>query len=438
MKNDHVFYPHSLKQQDIIFSDHTLTLYLTGIQVGKTTAGAYWMKRKICAKPSIHNAYIIVAPNYKTLQQSTLPAFLKLMEGLGTYHVADSMFKMDAGAIVYLRTATEPDSIVGITNVQAIWGDEAGKFSLYFWENIQSRASFKQAPILLTTTPYTSNWLFKEIVRPYKAGKLHDTLLISACSNENPYFPQEEYDKKKQSMDPRRFAALYEGQFEKMQGLVYDCWDEETGLVDPFQLPQGTRYYGGIDWGYTEPFVLSIRAITPNGYHYQVSEFYKSGLTIPDIVMICKQKKNTYDIKHFYAGPDRPENIEELNRNGITCLPANNDIRLGVDMHYELIKTGKFKIFKGSSPHTIDELDTYHYPEPEEIAPNKSAKELNPVGQNDHALDSARYITVMTYKSQGKIAPKNPEDIKKPDMQEHQKRLKFLMKNKKERGHEIW
>lgn len=435
-----IFECHSLKQQQAILSDHSLTVLLTGIQFGKTTAGALWMKRKICEQPSYHSAYIIVAPNYKTLQQSTLPAFLKFMEGLGEYLAGSSVFKMNSGAVVYLRTATEPDSIVGITNVRAIWGDEAGKFSLYFWENIQSRASFKQAPIMLTTTPYTSNWLYRDIVKPYKAGLLHDTVLISASSYENSYFPKEEYDKKKQSMDPRRFAALYEGQFEKMQGLVYDCWEDETGLVEPFQLPFGTRFYGGIDWGYTEPFVLTIRAVTPQGYHYQVSEFYKSGMTINDVILICRQKKQTYDVKAFYAGPDRPENIEELNRNGLVCIPAINDIRLGVDTHYELIKSGKFKIFKGTSPHTLDELTMYHYPEPEELGPNKSAKDANPVGQNDHALDSARYASVMTYKSTEKKAPKHPEDKEKSsNLQDHEKRLQKLLKNNnKYKGAEHW
>jgi hypothetical protein len=81
---------------------------------------------------------------------------------------------MNGGGTCYFRTATEPDSIVGITNVQAIWGDEAGKYSLYFWENMQARASFKNCPIMLTTTPYTSNWIFKELVRPARDGDRED------------------------------------------------------------------------------------------------------------------------------------------------------------------------------------------------------------------------------------------------------------------------
>jgi hypothetical protein len=138
-----------------------------------------------------------------------------------------------AEELAYMRTGTEPDSIVGITNVRAVWGDEAGKYSLYFWENIQGRASFKDAPIMLTSTPYAMNWFFKEILKPYKTKTRDDLLVIQAKSCDNPYFPMAEYERRRLTMDPRRFNAMYNGEFEKMQGLVYDCFSEETHVVNP-------------------------------------------------------------------------------------------------------------------------------------------------------------------------------------------------------------
>ena len=94
---------------------------------------------------------------------------------------------------------------------------------------------------------------------------------------------------------------------------------------------------------------------------------------------------------------------EELNRQlhaaGIRCvvIGATNDVRMGIDRHYELLKTRRLKYFRGTHPYTLDELDTYHYPAPEDLGPDENAKDAKPVFQNDHALDADRYISIMTH-----------------------------------------
>ncbi len=175
----------------------------------------------------------------------------------------------------------------------------------------------------------------------------------------------------------------------------------------------------------------------PNGRRFQISETYKSGLTINDIVTICKQKKDIFNIEKFYCDPSQPGYIEELNRNGLPAVGAVNDIRPGVDYVYELIKTRQLKLIKGSSPHTIDELETYHYPEPDDLKPDQSTKEQKPVGQNDHALDAVRYVSVMT-KHIGAMrrAPINPEENKPKDAYD---RLKLIRTKKRSgQGTEDW
>lgn len=373
--------------------------------------------------------FIITSPNYKILQQSTLPAFLKYMDGYGTYHKQDAMFKMRQGGTCYFRTATEPDSIVGITDVRGIWGDEAGKYSLYFWENMQARASFKDCPILLTTSPYTTNWVYKELIKGNKERKRHDLLLIQAASNENPCFPVEEFNRRKQTMDPRRFAALYLGEFSRMHGLVYDCFNEDSCVVEPYQLPMGTKFYAGVDWGFTDPFVITIRGITPNGYHIQVGEVYKTGLPITDMIMVAKQKKQIWGIQKFYADPSQPGYIEEFNRNGLPTIGADNDIRRGIDAHYELIRSGKYKVFNGSSPYTCDEYESYHYPEPKDLDTDQDSKEQLPVGQDDHAMDTVRYLTISTTRVSERKQPKVPGEVKKNI--DHEERLRILKRGKK-------
>lgn len=369
----------------------------TGIQFGKTTVGAVKAKIAIHTYTDPSDNFLIVAPNYKILQQSTLPAFLRIMEGMGTFSKADMVFKVYGGGTVYFRTGENPDSVVGITNVRFVWGDESGLFTLYFWENLQARAAFKEAQIVLTTSPYTLNWIFKEIIRPSIRGNgLSHVDLIQAASWENPYMPPAVIERARVTMDPRRFNALFGGQWERMSGLVYDCFDEEENQCDAFPLPPGTLVSAGIDWGFTNPFACTVRAITPDGNHYQVAELYRTGMTLSQKIAACQQLKSVWNIKTFYCDPEEPASIAEFNSNGLPAVAADNDIKFGVAVHYELIKTRRYKMFRGSNPHTLDEIDVYHYPAPEDLQPDQNEKDQKPVAQNNHALDSARYVSVMT------------------------------------------
>lgn len=394
------FTPHSQKQAQVLFSKHKITCLACGIQFGKTTIGAIRMKVKMHTHTASDDTFLICAPTYKILEQSTLPAFLKIMDGCGEYNAGKQFFQMYGGGRCYFRTNTDPDSIVGMTNVRHIYADEVGKFSLYFWENIQGRGSFKDCQIDLTTSPYSLNWLYKEIIRPKMRdpSARPDVMLVRARSDENPYFPKDEYERRRLTMDPRRFGMMYGGSWGKMSGLVFDCFDEHTNMVDPYQLPTGTRIVAGIDWGYTNPCAIVVRAITPAGYHDQIAEFYKAEQTIDSIIDAARALKQALGIEFFWCGPDQPGYITKFNEAGLPAAKwdaSPGSVRTGIDDHYNLIKSRRYRIWRGSSPYTVDEYDAYHYPEPEDLKPDQDGKEQGPVKQNDHAMDANRGVTRM-------------------------------------------
>jgi PBSX family phage terminase large subunit len=390
-----VFKPHSTKQDLAIFSKKLLIILATGIQFGKTMAGAMRLKIAMHRYTDPLDAFICTAPTYKIMQQATLPAFLSVMKGYGEYHKGDAFFQMHNGGICYMRTATDPDSVVGITNVRSIWGDEAGLYPLYFHENLQARASFKQAPIIYTTSPYSLNWVYTDYIRKRLKNPefmADEVDLIQASSKENPFFSDEEYERKRATMDPRRFNMVYGGEFNKVEGLVYDVFKEDIHVVSPETLPPGTVYVAGVDWGYTNPAVILVFGITPDGVVYLVNEFYKTQQTIADMVTAAQRFKKAYNIERFYCDPSSPANIAEFNKARLTAIPAVNDIRPGVDATYERMAAGKFLVFEGRAPNYLDEVSVYHYPADPDIHADKDIKELLPVKQYDHAQDAARYV----------------------------------------------
>ena len=386
------------------------------------------MKMKIHQFTAPEDNFLITAPTYPIMVQSTLPVFLKLMDGMGKLNQKDGVFKLHSGGNVYLRTESHPDSIIGITNIRHIWGDEAGKYRLYFWENIQARADFKGSGIDLTTSPYSLNWIYKELIKPWKLGNRPDVDYIMAPSWENPYhslFNPEARALKKQTMDARRFNMLYGGQWDKMEGLVYDCFSEDENVCDPITLPSTTRYVAGVDWGYNpDPFVIKVHALLQDGRRFTVSEFYETGQTPTDMVNIARQKKQVFGITHFYCDPSQPGMIEEFNRNGIPSVPADNDIVRGIGAVYEGYKTRTHKVFRGTCPHSLDEIETYHYPDAQDLKPDQNAKEPKPVDQHNHGMDADRYCVIMTHRSHMKFQPKEPVKTQEETQRQRIERLK--------------
>jgi hypothetical protein len=369
------------------------------------------MKRQMHRHTNKDDNFIVTAPSYKIMQQATIVDFLSYMDGFGTYQKTDAVFEMHGGGKCFFRTATDPDSIVGITRVRAIYGDEAGKYPLYFWENIQGRSSFKQAPIMLTTSPYSLNWVYKDIIKPTIKGERTDVNLIQAASWENPYFGKKEYDRKKRTMDKRRFEMMYGGEWNEMAGLVYSGAFDQECMYNPVRLPTGTKYYAGVDWGYNDPFVIVIHAITPNGNRFQVSEVYKTQTTINDQIEMALAKQRVFDVERWYCDPSRPDAIEAFQRSGLKAVGAENAIQMGIDRTYQEFKTGRFKIFRGSSPNTLDELEMYHYPDDQDLRPDQDAKAIKPVDQYNHCMDAMRYVVIETVP---KRVVKNEQGKRKP------------------------
>lgn len=394
------FQPHSTKQDAALFSDKRFTVVATGIQWGKSELGAVRTIMKMCEYTDPKDRFIITAPTFKIMDQATLPTFLERVTPLkiGQYKKGDREFQTKWGSSVLFRTGHIPDSVVGIRQTRHIWGDEAGLYSLYFWENLQGRAAPFQADITLTTSPYSLNWIFKELIKPALDDGRNDICLIQAASNENPYFPQEEFESRKKTMDPRRFQMMFGGRFERPEGMVYKCFDPGKNECTDDEVPRTLEYFAGIDWGYTEPFAMTVFGIDwVNETRYIIAEHKQSGMTLSDIKLLVEQTADQYQIRLFCCGPERPEMIDELCLiPGVRAIKGFNECRMGIDIVYDLMARGKIKFLKGRTKHHMDELESYHYPEHIESRPDKKILDQLPVQVNDHNMDSMRYAIATT------------------------------------------
>lgn len=386
------------KQGQAFESEKKITLCCSGIQGGKTTVGVLWFLRNAGQWVGRDHSFIIGAPTYKILNQSTLPTFFKYAEGLGTYHKVDQEFHFHSGPRVYIRTSTDPYSVEGIQNVRAIWLDEAGMCKYTFWVNLEGRAARTSAPIICTTTPYGMNWPHQELIKKQKDGERDDVAYFEWTSVDNPTFPQEEFERQKRILDPRTFRMKYMGIHERMEGLVYELTDQNK--TKSFPLPRGTRVFAGVDWGFSQghEFAIVVRAITLDGFRFTIDEYKAFGHDPQQQTDICKSKFATYGIEMFYCDPARPDMIASLNKAGLHATgfhvgkESYKQLVPSINKHYELLKSGSYQIFTDRCPQLLDEYETYHWPHWDEETAPKSV----PVALNDHLMDAERYVTIGT------------------------------------------
>lgn len=389
-----------LPQETVCFKvDSPTSTFIAQDQVvtHNSEVGAIRLLQKVHEFTDPRDTFLVTAPTFKVMKQATLPTFLEMVPDrrFGKYHAADALYKINGGGTIYFRTGHIPDSIVGIRRCRHIWADEGGLYSLYFWENLQGRAAPKQATIDITTSPYAMNWVWKELVKPGIKGERDDVLVVQARSDENPYFPAAEFEARRKTMDPRRFAMIFGGEFGRPEGIVYDCYDEDLNQIDADDVPKGLRIFAGVDWGYTEPFAVVIFGVI--GEHiFVLHEIKRSRLSPSQVKEIIEQNQKIFGVEHWFADPSQPAMIQEMNGiRSVSMTGATNDIWMGVGKVYERIKSRRVKFVRGRCKHMLDELETYRYPDELDDKPDASKRDLNPIGKDDHCLDALRYGLVM-------------------------------------------
>jgi hypothetical protein len=133
--------------------------------------------------------------------------------------------------------------------------------------------------------------------------------------------------------------------------------------------------------------------------HYQVAEFYQTQLMLNEKIDAAHRMRTMYPIEKFYADPANPDDIASFNQAGLRVVPANNDIKKGIEAHWELVNSGCFAMFKGNNFHTADEFEMYHYPEAKDLKPDQGEYSLSelPVDKDNHCMDCLRYATIATF-----------------------------------------
>lgn len=381
---------------------------ICGVQSGKTYVGAIWAVKQTNTFPT--GTGLIVAPTIKVLNQSTLEKFFELApEYRRYYRKQEGVIDIPSGSKIFIRSAENAAGLEGMT-LDWCWADEAGQMPRLFWTVIKARVSARQAQIFLTSTPYAQNWFYTEIYEAYKNATDDRIEVFTWKTVDNPVFQTEGgrtyLNAERQSMGEKLYAMRYEGEFTKMEGLVWDLPEELIVDMDNPQMKQVLKYpdrvIGGVDWGFNNPASIVIIGVK-DAIYYIMDEWKESGKTTQEIVYQALEFKDKYKVDLWFPDPANPEKIEEFKRKSLRCGITNKDVSLGISEVSRLINEQRLFVNQ-SCKEFLDEINQYHWEEPKD---GKNEKE-QPVKYNDHLMDALRYACMGFRPSAPRL---KPEDI---------------------------
>jgi phage terminase large subunit len=299
---------------------------------------------------------------------------------------------------------SEIDKVLG-PDYATIWTNEASEIS---WQNIPPlRTRLRDAtpgrehgrpivPKLIFdfNPPTVKHWTYKAFqlkIDPDSGKPLPDAESWGWLQM-NPYDNRANlpasYIATLESMGERDKARFLYGQFGQLKGLVYDCFDPEQNVFDDLQV-QNVRWFRGIDFGFTNPFVCLWAALASDDTLYITDEIYQPGVTV-DRHAEEINRRTSERIEATYADHDSGERAM-LERAGIRTEPAKKDVKAGINLVYSLLEKRKIRIAR-KCVNLLNELQSYQWKD--------GVKGDEVVKQNDHAADALRYLIMGIFNQQ--------------------------------------
>ncbi len=383
-----------------------------GRRWGKTIACVNEMVRKAWEKPGSINWW--VAPVYQqcdvaySMLNKHFPEVIEYQnKSKMLVHLKNGKDGRHGSEIRFL-SADKPHNLRG-WGVDFLVMDEAAFVSEEAWkEALRPALADKKGQAVFIGTPAGKNWFYELFARgmddeqeSYKSFRF--------SSKTNPHFPEEEWEEVKSELPEEVFKQEFQAEFIERAGMVYPEWNRNEHVCVPFEIPPNWYVYGGVDFGYTNPFAVVWAAIDPEGNYYIIDEYYERGRTMNEHIQNIKNR--TYKVNMFYADPSGPQYMAELQRRGLYVGPGNRDVVVGINRVAELLKTNKLKVFS-TCDNVIEEFEHYSWESKKRGSRGDLSKE-KVKKQDDHSMDALRYLVMSTYHTRGKTPARKKSEVQR-------------------------
>lgn len=399
-----VYRPHQ-KQENFHLSKSRVRGAFAGKRGGKTEAGAIesiiFSEEKRGYKHSEIDPYlgVVIAPTNDMLTRLSLQKLMAYGKHfIKDFHETKKVLTWHNGSVIYAISADKPERLEGI-KANWIWVDEAFQVSEQLFLEALARVSDTQGSVWCTGslgTQYSNpknHWVYKH----FKEKPLAGSEVFEWSTVENPYFPKDELERLKDTLDPRTFRQMFEIDWSVPgTALVYDDFDEGN-LIKGYKYNPKLPTYVAIDWGWTHPMAcLFIQYDRALDRVYVFDEIIRSKMSLENLYSLI-MKKN-YNITEWIcdiAGNQEREqtgisNVQWFKERGIKFLFRTMSIQQSIAIVRSYIKNTKAQarlfIDEAACPKLVDNMRNYSYPQKDGVITNE-----NPIKEQDDAVDALRY-----------------------------------------------
>ncbi|NCC37021.1 MAG: hypothetical protein EOM24_34185, partial [Chloroflexia bacterium] len=246
-------------QIDLLQRTKSIVAAISGTGSGKSYTGSLRLLLWLLEGPR-GARYGATGPTLGMLKANLWREFVARLSDVGLREDRDYVYNRTAleitligrGTTVLGRTMDKPSTMQG-SHLHGVVADEAGLYTAEAWHVIQQRVSLYKGQIFITSTPYSWNFLKKEIYDPWlESGKDHENIdVLQISSLANPNFPREEYERAKANLPRWKFDMFYRGMFTRPSGLVYEEYQVISTRLTPI-----VRIFAGQDYGFHNPSAI--------------------------------------------------------------------------------------------------------------------------------------------------------------------------------------
>ena len=285
------------------------------------------------------------------------------------------------------------------TSLDFVWFDEEPPYDIYL--ECKMRVLDRSGEIFGTMTPLKGlTWVYNEIYLNEHNDENVWTIQMEWA--DNPYLSQKEIEEMSASISAEELESRRYGKFMQCGGLVYNSFDENKHVIEPFEIPKDWQDNISIDPGLNNPLSAHFYARDYDGNVYVIAEHYEKGKEvdwhaqkIKEIALRLGWKNNRngflealIDSAATQKTLASTKNVVELfYENGILTNPrVNKDMFTGINIvkRYLCDANGKthLYIFK-NCVNLIREIKSYWWGDDD-----------LPIKKDDHCLDEMRYYLV--------------------------------------------
>lgn len=368
-----------------------------GAETGKTLACCW--KIHLCAIKYPGSQLAMVRKVNNSMYGTVLKTFARVVKEAvedGTVKVyggeKPEMYLYNNGSTIWVGGMDNPDKILS-SERDMIYYNQAEESNVDEWEKLVTRTTGRSAIM-----PYT-----QLIADANPAGSKHHLMerrvsgrltWLHSVHKDNPTIYNRdgsltEYGTKAladlASMTGIRRKRLFEGLWVTAEGAVYDMFDYTVHAVERPDSEM-VEWYISIDEGYTNPAVITLVGMDSDKRAHVAREWYHTGKLQSEIVQVARDWMLEKNVRTVIVDEAAAGLIADLRNNGIPAFGAKGKVLDGIHLVQDALKVqgdGKPRLtISKTCINGINEFESYVW---------KPGKD-EPVKENDHELDSVRYL----------------------------------------------